>query len=115
VARPAAQPAGRSGARRHRAAASSSSSCSPAAPPVARPRAIGHPLVGDPVYGEARHRGLLGPLARRLAEFPRPALHAWRLAFAHPVSGRAMKFEAPLPPDLVALWRDVAGTELPLG
>jgi 23S rRNA pseudouridine1911/1915/1917 synthase len=77
-------------------------------------QSIGHPLVGDPVYGEARHRGLRGPLARRLAEFPRPALHAWRLAFAHPMTGERMRFEAPLPEDMVALWRDLAGSAPPL-
>lgn len=53
--------------------------------------AIGHPLVGDPTYGGEARYGL-----------QRQFLHAHRLAFAHPVSGEAMRFESPLPPDLAA-------------
>ena len=49
---------------------------------------IGHPVVGDAVYG--RPSALVG----------RQFLHAWRLAFRHPVDGRELSFEAPLPPDL---------------
>src|SRR5262249_18671441 len=49
------------------------------------------PLLGDPVYGRAG-RGAEG--------LGRPALHAARLGFAHRTSGAAMRFEAPLPPDL---------------
>jgi 23S rRNA pseudouridine1911/1915/1917 synthase len=41
-------------------------------------------------------------IARPIA-FPRQALHAWRLAFAHPVDRREMRFEAQLPDDLAAL------------
>lgn len=65
---------------------------------------LGHPLVGDPVYGEARWRSL--PRARQAAlrDFPRPALHAWKLALRHPTSGAPLKIEAPLPEDLRALW-----------
>ena len=72
-------------------------------------RAIGHPLVGDAVYGEPRHRGLRGPLARTLEAFPRPALHAWRLRIEHPRSGAPLAFEAPVPGDLEQLWRDLGG------
>ena len=57
---------------------------------------IGHPLVADEVYGGAPAAGL-----------QRQALHAFRLAFRHPVTGAALEFEAPLPPDLaaaLALW-----------
>jgi 23S rRNA pseudouridine1911/1915/1917 synthase len=53
---------------------------------------IGHPLEGDPVYGA---RG-----ARRL---PRQALHAWKLAFVHPRTGRPVRFTAPPPADFEAL------------
>jgi 23S rRNA pseudouridine1911/1915/1917 synthase len=60
-------------------------------------------LVGDPVYGEARWRGLDPRLRRPLREFPRPALHARRLGLAHPASGERVWFEAPVPPDLAAL------------
>lgn len=62
------------------------------------------PLVGDSTYGATAiaarapeaFRGLLG-------SFPRPALHAQVLGFAHPVSGEAMRFEAPWPEDLEQL------------
>ena len=57
----------------------------------------GHPLVGDTVYG--RRRTGVGPLDA----FPRQALHAHRLSFQHPVDGRPLTFEAPLPADLSAL------------
>ncbi|MFM6989730.1 MAG: RluA family pseudouridine synthase [Rhodoferax sp.] len=53
---------------------------------------IGHPLVADAVYGG-------GPLL----EMPRQALHAFRLAFAHPMSGEPLAFEAPPPADFADL------------
>jgi 23S rRNA pseudouridine1911/1915/1917 synthase len=54
----------------------------------------GLPVVGDVVYGRARgDEAILG----------RPALHAARLGFDHPRTGERLAFEAPLPPDLVAL------------
>jgi len=52
---------------------------------------IGHPLVSDPTYGGAPACGLA-----------RQALHAYRLAFVHPVTGAPLVFAAPLPPDLTA-------------
>ncbi len=52
--------------------------------------AIGHPVVGDATYG-----GL-----RPSLELARPFLHATRLAFSHPVSGAALAFDDPLPPEL---------------
>lgn len=55
----------------------------------------GHPLVGETMYVEERP---LRPIA-----FPRQALHAWRLGFTHPVTGRAVQLEAPLPDDMAAL------------
>ncbi len=73
-------------------------------------KAIGHPLVGDPTYGEARWKGLPGAVRRPLKTFPRPALHAWRLAFVHPVSGERVAVEAPVPEDLRRLWREVGGS-----
>jgi 23S rRNA pseudouridine1911/1915/1917 synthase len=60
---------------------------------------LGHPLVGDPVYGGKR----LGiePEARRLiADFPRQALHAAQLELVHPRIGRQMTWDAPLPEDM---------------
>ncbi len=55
--------------------------------------AIGHPLVGDPVYGYRRQRL---PLKRQF-------LHAARLCFTLPGSGREVGFESPLPDDLRAV------------
>jgi len=60
--------------------------------------ALGHPLVGDRVYG--RPSAVLG----------RQFLHAYRLAFRHPVDGRPLEFESPLPEDLrLALERLTCG------
>ncbi len=52
---------------------------------------IGHPLVGDPVYGKRDPR---------LPAFPRQALHATRLALIHPLTAQYMQWEAPPPDDL---------------
>jgi len=59
---------------------------------------IGHPILGDKVYGRARN--VRDP---RLRDFSRQALHAARLSFGHPADGRRLSFEAPLPADLEAL------------
>lgn len=72
---------------------------------------LGHPLVGDPVYGEARHRALPVAVRKALAEFPRPALHAWQIRFAHPRTGGRIECEATVPEDLRELWR--AATRAP--
>jgi 23S rRNA pseudouridine1911/1915/1917 synthase len=61
--------------------------------------AIGHPVLADDRYAPA------GQLAAARAAVPllkRPWLHAARLGFTHPTSGRAMSFESPLPADLAA-------------
>jgi 23S rRNA pseudouridine1911/1915/1917 synthase len=58
---------------------------------------IGHPLVGDPVYGPRRKAQAM------LADFPRQALHAWRLALVHPGTHDEMGWEAPLPADFSTL------------
>ena len=59
----------------------------------------GRPLVGDQTYGVKKGRGL----PRAVAEFPRQALHAWRLAFRHPVTGERVEGESPLPEDMAGL------------
>ena len=67
---------------------------------------LGHPLIGDAVYGRRRPPGLaaLGPEgAAELTGFPRQALHAARLGFVHPVSGVSLVFESPLPADIANL------------
>jgi 23S rRNA pseudouridine1911/1915/1917 synthase len=71
---------------------------------------LGHPLIGDPVYGEARWKGLPRPVQAPLRDFPRPALHAWKLAFRHPETGDRLEFEAEVPADLRGLWERVTGT-----
>lgn len=53
-----------------------------------------HPLVADALYGGAPALGMA-----------RQALHAARLGFLHPVTGEALLFEAPLPPDMAAAWQ----------
>ena len=65
-------------------------------------KSAGLPLVGDPVYSERRWKGLAAdPRALgALRDFPRPALHAWRLAFHHPATLTWVAFEAPVPDDL---------------
>jgi 23S rRNA pseudouridine1911/1915/1917 synthase len=63
----------------------------------------GHPLLADAVYGGTRRETRLPPgdPVRRAAEaIGRQALHAARLAFDHPRTGRRLAFEAPLPADL---------------
>ncbi len=67
---------------------------------------VGHGLIGDQNYGGRRKvaQKALNPLAlQAVADFPRQALHAQVLGFLHPVSGDAMRFEAPLPQDMAAL------------
>jgi 23S rRNA pseudouridine1911/1915/1917 synthase len=65
---------------------------------------LGHPVVGDVVYGGRRQPASRDPAVREaLRSFPRPALHAGRLTFDHPVTGKRMELESPLPPDLRAL------------
>ena len=65
-----------------------------------------HPVVGDPVYLRripAVSRSLGEPLRSALLDFPRQALHAARLGFRHPRTGRELLFETPVPPDFQAL------------
>lgn len=62
---------------------------------------LGHPLAGDPTYGGKRVQAVTEPRLRAiLTRLHRPALHAWRLGFTHPVTGERLQFEAALPPDL---------------
>lgn len=55
-------------------------------------QAIGYPIVGDPVYGPTGKRHTL-PLSRQF-------LHAYQLAFTHPITGQRLELEASLPEDL---------------
>lgn len=62
---------------------------------------IGHPLLGDPVYGRSRveHRDLL-----RRHNFARQALHAAQLGFVHPVTSQTLRFESEMPSDMQSLF-----------
>jgi 23S rRNA pseudouridine1911/1915/1917 synthase len=62
---------------------------------------IGHPLLGDPVYGRTRpeHKEVLKGL-----QFERQALHAARLGFVHPITGGTLTFESPIPSDMQRLF-----------
>ena len=50
---------------------------------------LGHPVLGDKLYG-----------GKRAGSFPRQMLHAWKLSFRHPRTGKTMNFTAPIPQDL---------------
>lgn len=67
---------------------------------------IGHPLLGDTVYGagfKASSKLLLEAAAVALAGLSRQALHAAVLGFEHPATGKPLLFESPLPADMQAL------------
>jgi 23S rRNA pseudouridine1911/1915/1917 synthase len=70
----------------------------------------GYPLVGDRVYGGrlAFPKGASEPLRQALRGFPRQALHAARLKFDHPATGRPLEFASALPADLRALLDELA-------
>ena len=69
---------------------------------------VGHPVVGDPLYGSQRGKG---GAARKdetgivglLGDFERQALHAGAIRFIHPRSSKALNFKAPLPEDMADL------------
>ncbi len=56
---------------------------------------ITHPVLGDELYG--------GKVALQHLEAPRQMLHAWRLRLKHPITGRLMRFEAPIPNDFLTV------------
>jgi len=66
---------------------------------------VGYPIVGDPVYGGRRRlpAGASPELRTALGNFPRQALHAARLSFAHPRTGKRLTCDAPLPADFAGL------------
>ncbi|MEL6477292.1 MAG: RluA family pseudouridine synthase [Pseudomonadota bacterium] len=69
---------------------------------------IGHPLVGDPVYGRARAVSpAFAGAGAALSGFPRQALHAARLGFVHPVTGGSLEFDAPDPTDFCTLLEEL--------
>ena len=65
----------------------------------------GWPIVGDPLYGEPRWKGIADAAAAEACrDFPRQALHAWRLSFVHPATGAPLEIVAPVPEDLRSLF-----------
>jgi len=89
---------------------------------------LGHPVVGDELYGSGWAKGM-GGSGRRWAKTlegmaRRQLLHSAELAFSHPLSGEEMRFRAPLPEDFadVVSWareggeeEDSSGAEAPTG
>ena len=69
--------------------------------------AIGHPVVGDALYGGVRRR--VPADIRAVQRLERPFLHAARLVFHHPRDGRRMAFISPLPADLQDILDDLPG------
>jgi 23S rRNA pseudouridine1911/1915/1917 synthase len=68
--------------------------------------AMGHPIVGDALYGRSRMgKGSASSkeAIRHLRSVQRQMLHAWKLRFVHPVSGKTITFKAPIPDDMRAL------------
>ncbi len=68
---------------------------------------IGHPLLGDPVYGRTPPR--LRPILSQL-RFARQALHAAVLGFIHPVTGAPLRFASTLPADMTGLLVELKGS-----
>ncbi|SJM72487.1 Ribosomal large subunit pseudouridine synthase D [Psychrobacter piechaudii] len=66
---------------------------------------IGHPIIGDDVYGNRQQlrAGLTQEQRDAIQNFPRQALHAYQLGFIHPETGEDIEVTAPLPDDIVAL------------
>lgn len=64
-----------------------------------------YPLIGDPLYGGRPRipKGASDELISALRKFPRQALHAQALGLIHPDSGEQVRFECPLPADMVEL------------
>ena len=70
-------------------------------------RTMGHPVIGDPVYGNRGDKKRLAMVSedmfQALKGVDRQMLHAWRISFIHPVTGDRMTMEAPLPADMAGL------------
>ncbi len=64
-----------------------------------------HSVVGDQTYGNnsrkvSRNYSIV---PQKLVDFKRQALHSWYISFSHPVSGKLLEFESPLPPDITEI------------
>jgi len=64
---------------------------------------IGHPVVGDAVYGGGRENSILDPAIRReIKKLGRHFLHSYEMAFTHPRTGARLEFHSPLPGELTS-------------
>lgn len=70
---------------------------------------LGHPIVGDPLYGGRKAQALPAALRGWLKTWGRIALHARVLGFVHPVTGAELRFERPAPASFGELLRRFAG------
>ncbi len=70
---------------------------------------LGHPLIGDPLYGSRGGRPVAraGAVGAQISGLRRQALHARRLGFTHPVENRPLAFDSPLPADLEELMQSL--------
>lgn len=83
--------------------------------------AAGHPLIGDRDYGRGfltKANRLPDPLADAVRGFPRQALHAFLIAFRHPVTDKTLRFERDMPQDMTELVEcfeslETGGTDIP--
>jgi 23S rRNA pseudouridine1911/1915/1917 synthase len=80
-------------------------------------KAMGHSVVGDPMYGnrgDIKKLAAASPeLSRAVTVLNRQMLHAWQLSFIHPVTGERMTIEAPMPSDMTGLidrFRNISST-----
>jgi 23S rRNA pseudouridine1911/1915/1917 synthase len=66
---------------------------------------IGHPIVGDRVYGGRRQlrAGLSEEQRQTIGNFPRQALHAYALGFVHPITDEDIEVTVPIPEDMQQL------------
>jgi 23S rRNA pseudouridine1911/1915/1917 synthase len=74
---------------------------------------IGHPLLGDPVYGpgyKTKESQLPPPAREALTALGRQALHAYLLAVAHPATGESLRFRSELPSDLARLHHNLSAS-----
>ncbi len=70
-------------------------------------KTMGHPVIGDPVYGNRGDKKRLGSISPELGQavvaLDRQLLHAWRISFIHPATEEPMTMEAPMPSDMTGL------------
>ena len=78
-------------------------------------QALGHPLIGDAVYGGQLRspKGASEDLLQALRGFARPALHARELRLRHPQTGEPLAFSAPPPDDFVQLYAALSSSLAP--